>query len=162
MADKRAGNTAGSQRVSFTRSSAQRIASAVRSVEQGNRDARPGVSIPRSVGSGGVSLKRGTFTGSWNIGETKTVQLSGGTNTASVQNLFISVKSLSGNEDVVFGSAGGTNVAVGLQLDQVYNIGGDISKIASFAETSVQILGHDQDGKLKWFPVITCSTATSG
>lgn len=62
MAQKPDGKPA-NQRVTFTKASADRIASAVREIEAGNRDAGPIEWGPRGVGSPGVSVKLAAFTG---------------------------------------------------------------------------------------------------
>lgn len=165
MSSSRAGANAGSNRVSFTKASAERIANAVREVESGNRDGVPFVSSPRGLGGSGAKIKSGTFDGSWDIGQTKTVKFCGTTNTAEVLNLTVHIDAGSGTgtstQTVLFASACGTNVALELPIDQCKNIGGAINKIAGFSSGEIQILGHDDSGCLNWYSITTCSTATA-
>jgi hypothetical protein len=161
MAGGRAGHTEGSNRVTFTKASADRIAKAVRIVEQGNRDAVPFVGAPRIQAGGGQTIKKGTFTGDWDIGSTKTVTVCGGTQTAEVTNLSMHWMD-NGTGTVLFSKACGTNSAIEISVDQCKNIGGSIAKIASFASSEVQILGHSASGCLQWYSITTCSTATTG
>jgi hypothetical protein len=151
----------GNDKVSFTKASAQRIADAVRAVEQGNRDGVPFISAPRGVAGPNRAVRMATFTGSWDIGATKTVTVCGSTNTAEVKNLTVHI--LEGGlveQKVLFSKVCGTNVAVELPLDQCKNIGGAINKIAGFVGSRVQILGHDASSCLLWYDIATCSTAS--
>ena len=152
--------------MSFTKASAERIADAVRRVESGNRDAVPFISAPRDFAGAGKAIRKGTFTGSWDIGDTKIVELCGSTNTAEVLNLTVHIMDGTGTittqQSVLFAKACGTNIAVELPLDQCKNIGGAINKIAGFSSTEIQILGHDTAACLKWYSITTCSTATTG
>lgn len=73
-------------RVNFTRPAAERIAAAVRTVEQGNRD-QAALTFSKPLdqggggGGGGTPLRICTFSGSWSKGATKTVTLAFQTNT---------------------------------------------------------------------------------
>jgi len=160
------GHTSGSNRVAFTKASADRIASVVRTVEQGNRDGVPFVGSPR-MQDAGAKIRQGTFDGDWDIGSTKTVKFCGSTQTAEVTNLTMhwwsggsGTSTSSGT--VLFSKACGTNSAIEIGVDQCKNIGGAINKIASFASSEIQVLGHDDSGCLKWYSITTCSTATTG
>jgi len=88
MAQKPDGKSAKTERVTFTRPAAERIAKVVREVEAGDRD-QAGLTfgnrfpqqMPRQV-------RAATFTGSWSIGNTNTVTFKAvPTVTAVVQNL---------------------------------------------------------------------------
>ncbi len=87
------GSSAKTERVTFTRPAAERIAKVVRQVEQGDRGADGLRFLPRG-GGGGASPKAVricTFTGSWSIGSLKTVTFKNQTttpNTVSATNLF--------------------------------------------------------------------------
>lgn len=154
-----AGNTEGSNRVSFTKASADRIAKAVRRVESGNRDTQPFVGSPRDAGGGGAKIRKATFTGDWDIGSDKTVTVCSTTLTMVVRNLTMHWKGDgTATGTVVFSRACGSNVATEISVDQQRNIGGNIGKIAAFTTAEVQVLGHDTAGILKWYSVITCST----
>jgi hypothetical protein len=88
------GQAAGRQFVSFTRPAAQRIAKVVRTVEAGDRG-QPGLRFDHPMPGGVQKVFRVcTFTGSWDIGEAKTVTYKYQTstpNTAMATNLFFPV-----------------------------------------------------------------------
>lgn len=82
-------------RVDFTRSAADRIASVVRLVEQGNRDGNP-LRLGRSIvqDSPAKVFRVCTFTGSWSKQNFKTVTFYNQTstpNTVSAVNLFADI-----------------------------------------------------------------------
>lgn len=87
------GSSAKTERVTFTRPAAERIAKVVRQVEQGDRGADGLRFLPRGGGGGGSSPKAFricTFTGSWSIGSAKVVTFKYQTatpNTVSAMNL---------------------------------------------------------------------------
>lgn len=93
MADQGAspnsGQAAGGRFVKFSHGAAQRIAKAVRVVEAGDRN-QPGIVFDHPQFAGKV-FRVCTFTGSWNVGATKTVTFKYQTNTpntANATNLF--------------------------------------------------------------------------
>ena len=96
MSRKPDGKPAKTERVTFTRPAAERIAKVVREVEAGDRD-QAGLTFGNRVG--GVSAKTFrvcTFTGAWSIGSAKTVTFRNQTttpNTVSATNLFFPVTS---------------------------------------------------------------------
>lgn len=97
MADQAAGSgggqAAGQRFVQFSRQAAQRIAKAVRHVEQGNRE-QPGIETgPRLQQASGRIFRIATFTGVWSVDAQKVVTFQGQTNTANAMNLFASVGS---------------------------------------------------------------------
>lgn len=168
MAAGRAGETAGSNKVSFTKASAQRIADVVRKVEQGNRDAIPYYGAPRIDGSNGIAVKRGSFTGDWDIDSVRVIEYCKGTTTATAEVTNLTCDFWAGDGTattegyVLFTkTCQGTNAAIELKMDQCRNIGGSIKSIAGFAAEEIQILGHDDGGCLKWYSIVTCTTATS-
>lgn len=94
MAKKPDGAAAGVQRVTFTKSAADRIARAVREVEGGGRDQGPMEFGMRAVSQSQKIFRVATFTGSWSKGSTKTVTFKNQTstpNTASAVNLFAAI-----------------------------------------------------------------------
>jgi hypothetical protein len=89
MSRKPDGKPAKTERVTFTRPAAERIAKVVRTVEAGDRD-QPGITF----GSAMVAprtFRMATFTGAWSINGTKTVTLRGSTATLSAVNLFLNL-----------------------------------------------------------------------
>lgn len=106
-------------RVTFTGGAAERIAKAVRKVEQGDRDCGP-LAFDR-VGNAVApfALRVATFTGNWDAETFKTVTMYGSTQTANVYNW---VNPFTGGDDsdssqsryVIFGKAAGRNSVVEL------------------------------------------------
>ena len=105
MAQKPDGKPARTERVTFTKPAAERIAKVVRAVEGGDRDAGPLTFGTRSAGGGGGGkvFRVCTFTGAWSINATKTVTFKYQTstpNTVVATNLFFPVTSTAaGNTD---------------------------------------------------------------
>lgn len=168
MADQAAGSgggqAAGQRFVQFSRSAAQRIAKAVRHVEQGNRD-QPGIANGPRLQQAGSTLRLGTFTGAWAKSAYKTVTVAGSTNTASVLNVSNPVADASCERSVVFSMVRGTHVAVEMQYRPTcttchINIQGfDLSSLPGHVPNEIQMLGHDANDCLTWYSVTTCSTA---
>ena len=91
MAKKPDGKAAGTERVTFTKPAAERIAKVVRAVEGGDRDCGPLTFGARIGSASGKVFRVCTFTGAWSINATKTVTFRGVTttpNTVSAMNLF--------------------------------------------------------------------------
>jgi hypothetical protein len=91
MAQKPDGKPARTERVTFTKPAAERIAKVVRAVEGGDRDAGPLSFGARVGGVSGKVFRVCTFTGAWSIGDTKTVTFKYQTatpNTVAAVNLF--------------------------------------------------------------------------
>jgi hypothetical protein len=90
MAQRQSGKASSTDRVTFTKSTAERIAKAVRTFERGDRSSSK-LSFERvSVASGAV-FRTGTFTGVWQIGQTAAVTLRSTGSTAAAMNLFAGV-----------------------------------------------------------------------
>jgi hypothetical protein len=91
MAQKPDGKPAKTERVTFTRPAAERIAKVVREVEAGDRD-QGGLTFGRPAdGPPSKTFRVATFTGAWSIGSAKTVTYRNQTatpNTVSATNLF--------------------------------------------------------------------------
>lgn len=165
---KRAGANAGEKQVSFSQASAQRIADAVRAVEQGDRNAIGLITSPRLAG-GELRLKVGKFTGSWATASWKTVTLVNSTHTAEVYNWCNHIDSSSDeccNQFVIFGKAGGTNSVLEVTMHSTCStchmrIGGlDLKTLPGYVQGEVQILGHNDSPCLQWYSVTTCSTTS--
>ena len=94
MAQKPDGKSARTERVTFTRPAAERIAKVVRAVEGGDRDT-PGIYFGSAPGAApGKTFRVCTFTGAWAIGDSKTVTFkyqASTPNTASAKNLFFPI-----------------------------------------------------------------------
>ena len=94
MAQKPDGKPARTERVTFTKPAAERIAKVVRAVEGGDRDAGPLTFGTRGVAGNPKAFRVCTFTGSWSINATKTVTFRNQTatpNTAAATNLFAAI-----------------------------------------------------------------------
>lgn len=165
MAQKPDGKAAKTERVTFTRPAAERIAKVVRQVEAGDRKGAALSFGARVSGGAGAVLKLGTFTGAWATAQYKTVTLAGTTNTASVLNACNPVADAACERTVVFSSVSGTQVAVELQYRptcatcHISIQGFDLSSLPGHAPNEVQMLGHDANDCLTWYSITTCSTA---
>lgn len=163
MAQKPDGKPARTERVTFTRPAAERIAKVVRHVEAGDRNCGP-LTFERTGGGVPYRLSVATFTGAWATGEYKTVTLVGSTNTASVYNWCNAAED---GGHVVFGKASGTNSAVEITMGGTatcrMTLGGvDLTELDGYAAGDVQLLGHNSTGPcLQWYSITTCSTATA-
>ncbi len=167
MAQKPDGKAAKTERVTFTRPAAERIAKVVRKVEQGDRGAEA-LRFER-LGGTPTSLKLATFTGNWQTGTYKTVTLSGSTQTASVYNWCNPAVGGSTSDEsctryVIFGKVGGTNSAVEVQCQATcqtchMTLGSfDLSQLPGYDAGQIQMLGHNTTGPcLEWYSVTTCS-----
>jgi hypothetical protein len=90
VAQKPDGKAARTERVTFTRPAAERIAKVVRAVEGGDRD-QPGITYGSAPASQQKTFRVCTFTGAWSIGDTRSVTFKNQTttpNTVSASNLF--------------------------------------------------------------------------
>jgi hypothetical protein len=110
MAQKPDGKPARTERVTFTKPAAERIAKVVRAVEGGDRDVGPLTFGARIGGVSGKLFRVATFTGSWSINATKTVTFKNQTatpNTVAAVNLFFPVTSTAaGNTDCAIAKDG--------------------------------------------------------
>ncbi len=186
MAQKPDGKAAKTERVTFTRPAAERIAKVVREVEAGDRDSAP-LRFGRFGGGSPFALKLATFTGEWQTGTYKTVTLSGSTQTASVYNWCnpapLDAKdtaNTSATRYVIFGKVGGTHSAVEIQLRTTATectatmmLGAvDLTKLPNYVAGDIQLLGHaagsttgdtscTAQASLQWYSITNCSTATA-
>ena len=162
-------------RVDFTRGAAERIAAVVRSVEQGDRDGAP-LTFKKVDTVDSKTLRVGTFTGDWQINQSKVVTFYGVTstpNTATVLNLCnpsvgFSTANTSETRFVIYGKAKYTSGFVAVELQQagtmtcVMTLGGsDLSSLPGYSGEEIQLLGHNESACLRWFSITTCATATA-
>lgn len=118
MAKKPDGAAAGVQRVSFTKSAADRIARVVRDFEGGDRDQGPMEFGMRGAAQSQRVFRVATFTGSWSIEGRKTVTLIHVTstpNTTSVLNLFADITAANGSRYCAIAKDGGAWYLVAAQ-----------------------------------------------
>jgi len=101
MAQRPDGKPSQTERMTFTRPAAERIAKVVRTVEGGDRDAGPLTFGSRLGGVNQKVFRVATFTGAWSIGSSKTVTYKYATNTpntAAVNNLFFPITGTTGGD----------------------------------------------------------------
>jgi len=175
MAQKPDGKAIRTERVTFTRPAAERIAKTVRTVEAGSRAGAPLVFGGRPQGTP-LSLSVATFTGSWQKGAWKTVTLHGSTATASVYNWCNSsdgsTSDTASSQFVVFGRANGTNSVLEIsvlntsQTCRMSIAGVDLTALPGYSAGTIQLLGHAAASTsgtacatLTWYSITTCSTA---
>jgi hypothetical protein len=109
MAQKPDGKPARTERVTFTKPAAERIAKVVRAVEGGDRDAGPLSFGNRGVAGNPKLFRVCTFTGAWSINAEKTVTFKNQTatpNTVAAVNLFAAVPAPSGSGDCAIAKDG--------------------------------------------------------
>lgn len=137
-------------RIAFTRGAAQRIAKAVRIVEAGDKDADPinfGVRL-QSSGSG-AAVRFCSWTTTWAHGVTATITFDPATNaTATAVNVYLGLGA--GDGWVARKGTAGWHL-----------IGADLTLQPSYSSNGIQMLGHGDDGIVKWYDITTCSTATA-
>lgn len=172
MQPKPDGKPARTERVTFTKDAASRIAKVVRKVEAGNRDAAPLVFDKVLAASAGSPLRLGTFTGNWEKGSQATVTLHDSTQTATVYNwcnsaVGVSTSDTTSTRYVIFGKVNGTNSAVEIQMQATgatcsMSFGGfDLTTIAEYDSDAIQVLGHNSTGPcLQWYSIIDCSAGS--
>jgi hypothetical protein len=109
MAQKPDGKPARTERVTFTKPAAERIAKVVRAVEGGDRDTGP-LSFGNRGGAGNPKAFRVcTFTGAWSINAEKTVTFKNQTatpNTVAAVNLFFPIASTAASGDCAIAKDG--------------------------------------------------------
>lgn len=168
------------QVVSFTRDAADRIARAVRSHEAGARDGEPFRSYPRlaSSSSRAKSIRVGKVSEAWQVGTCATVTLwerigsecaLGVTHdpAQTIENAANLSHDVPADSWVVVGQAADGKwylIESGQQPTGDpptcrKTIGGeDVTTIPGWNGSVAQLLGHDENGCLKWFDVEQCST----
>lgn len=146
MAKKPDGAAAGTQRVTFTKTAAERIGKVVREVEAGNRDQGPLTFGSRGVASGKV-FRICTFTGSWAINGTKTVTFKNQTttpNTVSVVNLVCGLN-----------PSGSCDVSVAKDGTAWYLVQPNLTQQPGYSGSGTQVLTI-QNGSLAWVGTTAC------
>lgn len=188
MAQRPDGKPARTERVTFTRPAAERIAKVVRHVEAGDRDCGP-LRFGRAAGGNVPSkLLLGTFTGNWETASWTTVTLLQSTQTVEVYNwcnpaVGGDTVSTAQTRWVVFGKVGGSewkpgtpnNAAVELQYRPtpcransltIHSL--DLATLPGYDPSVIQLLGHEAkddegqcSGGFQWYSITTCSTSTA-
>ena len=136
-------------RITFTRSSGDRIAKVVRIVEAGNRDTGGLPTAPRFGAGGGASIKFCSWTATWTYAETATITFDTSNSTATANNVFLGV----GPGDGWVAKKG----SAGWQL-----IGCDLTKQLGYSGGDIQLFGHGTASAIaQWYSITTCATATA-
>jgi hypothetical protein len=158
MAQKPDGRPARTERVTFTRPAAERIAKVVRTVEAGDRDQAGLTFGNRVTGPSGKAFRVATFTGAWSINSAKTVTLRGSTATLSAVNLFLDLPA-NGQRNCAVAKDGTAWHLIQWQWDvstalSSATLGGSLE----FGRINVPSLGTASTVSIS---VTTCSTATA-
>jgi hypothetical protein len=162
VAQKPDGKAARTERVTFTRPAAERIAKVVRAVEGGDRDT-PGIYFGSAPGAAGAKTFRVcTFTGAWAIDAAKTVTFKNQTttpNTVSATNLFLGLPE-NGTRNCGIAKDGTGWYLIQWQMDAATALSGATLGTASleFSRINVASLGTATTVSIA---VTTCSTAAS-
>jgi hypothetical protein len=162
VAQKPDGKAARTERVTFTRPAAERIAKVVRAVEGGDRDT-PGIYFGSAPGAAGAKTFRVcTFTGAWSINASKTVTFKNQTttpNTVSATNLFLGLPE-NGTRNCGIAKDGTGWYLIQWQMDAATALSGATLGTASleFSRINVASLGTATTVSIA---VTTCSTAAS-
>jgi len=162
VAQKPDGKAARTERVTFTRPAAERIAKVIRAVEGGDRDT-PGIYFGSAPGAAGAKTFRVcTFTGAWSINASKTVTFKNQTttpNTVSATNLFLGLPE-NGTRNCGIAKDGTGWYLIQWQMDAATALSGATLGTASleFSRINVASLGTATTVSIA---VTTCSTAAS-
>lgn len=126
---------------------------------------------------GGLRLSRGTFTGSWNIGQARPIAAIGGTSTVSVTNYCVGITQSSSKTaalNVIFGNVQGTISVVEIQSNKetttcVMTLAGvDLTQLPGYSAGTIQLLGHSAAdltsnatacSTLTWYSITTCASS---
>jgi hypothetical protein len=161
--------------VRFSEGDARRIAAATRAYERGNRDMAP-VRFRDPGGDGGDPILIGKTPCDWAVGQCVTITLWGGAGTctptqtsptATVENVRNLSHDVAQDSWVAIGKAADGQwylVEAGSPDDSEscrQTIGGeDFTKWSGWNGSAVQLLGHDENGCLKWFNSDDCEETT--
>jgi hypothetical protein len=132
MAQKPDGKPARTERVTFTKPAAERIAKVVRAVEGGDRDAGPLTFGNRGVGGNPKTFRVATFTGAWSINATKTVTFRGVTttpNTVSAMNLFCGLN-----------PSGSCDVSISKEGTAWYLVQPNVTQLPGYSASGTQVM----------------------
>ena len=167
MAAQKPDGKSGSQRVSFTRQGADRIARVVRTVEQGDKKSNAltfGKRYYTPPSSAGDIFRVAAFTGSWSVDSTKTIEFidpiySGATATAI--NYFCGI---AGGEVGVAKNASNVWHLVSWEMQEVCTtrvIDIEVELNTTNCEIYRTLVTSTQKFLRLTFPFATCSTATT-
>ena len=147
MAQKPDGKPARTERVTFTKPAAERIAKVVRAVEGGDRDAGPLSFGNRGVAGNPKLFRVCTFTGAWSINATKTVTFKNQTatpNTVVATNLFCGLD-----------PSGSCDVAIAKDGTAWYLVQPNLTQQPGYSASGTQVMTI-QNGSLRWAGTTAC------
>lgn len=126
----------------------------------------------------GLRLHRGTFTGSWSVGQVRPIAMTGGTATVNVTNYCVGVTqstSQTATLNVIFGNVQGTVSVLEIQPHNdtsttcVMTIAGvDLTQLPGYSAGTIQLLGHSAAdlttnatacATLTWYSITTCASS---
>jgi hypothetical protein len=148
MATKPDGRSAGVDRVSFTRTAADRIGKVVRQVEGGSRDLSPIEWGPRGVGGSAKVFRVCTFSGAWAINSAKTVTFRNVTttpNTVSVMNIVCGLS-----------PAGSCDASIAKDGTAWYLVQPNLTQQPGYSASGTHVLTI-QGGVLRWLGTTACT-----
>ena len=156
------GKAARTERVTFTRPAAERIAKVVRQVEGGDRDT-PGIYFGSAPGGvAGKTFRVCTFTGAWAIGSSRTVTFKNQTatpNTVSATNLFWPLPE-NGTRDCAIAKDGAAWYLLVPQLGEGTAVSNATLGTASLEFTRINVISLGTASTVS-ISVTTCSTAAT-
>jgi hypothetical protein len=132
MAQKPDGKPARTERVTFTKPAAERIAKVVRAVEGGDRDAGPLTFGSRGVAGNPKAFRVCTFTGAWSINATKTVTFKNQTatpNTVAAVNLFCGLN-----------PSGSCDVSIAKEGTAWYLVQPNVTQLPGYSASGTQVM----------------------
>jgi len=131
------------RKISLTPRTAKRITRAVLEVERGDRDIPP---PPLRTATGGDDLTRGTFTGTWDRGATKTVA------DAALSGVTYEVK----NYLAGLNPSGTMPCVIGYALGEWVLVAWDWTALSGYSGSAQQLLAHNTSGRLVWLNTTAC------
>ena len=143
MSKKPDGSPARTERVTFTKPAAERIAKVVRAVEGGDRDCGPLTFGARVGGVSGKVFRICTYTGAWSIGDAKTVSFKYQTatpNTVSATNLYCGMSPTAAC-DVSIAKDGTAWFVVQPNLTQLPGYSGSGTQVMAVVNGNLQFIG---------------------
>jgi hypothetical protein len=132
MATKPDGSAARTERVTFTKPAAERIAKVVRAVEGGDRDTGPLTFGNRGVAGNPKLFRVCTFTGAWSINATKTVTFKNQTatpNTVAAVNLFCGLD-----------PSGSCDVSIAKEGTAWYLVQPNVTQLPGYSASGTQVM----------------------
>jgi hypothetical protein len=157
------GSAAKTERVTFTRPAAERIAKVVRRIESGDRDSTGPKYLARDGGGGssGKTFRICTYTGAWSINTSNTVTFKNQTttpNTVSAVNLFLDLPN-NGQRNCAIAKDGTAWHLIQWQWDAATALSSaTLGSSLEFGRINVPSLGTASTVSIS---VTTCSTATA-